>query len=370
MFTNYREGILSYIAAIRRYYNLTSSYAPDEAFGQLLKKAKPAQIILTLIDGMGSRLIKRKLPPDSFLLSHLYTETETVFPPTTTAATTAILNGKAPNENAWLGWSQYLKEDDDIIVPFLNKGYYSHRQYPQDHFQTIIPVTTTIGELEAKGIKCDEIYPAFRENGCVTIAEFGARIAAVSQAQTARYVYAYWNNYDAIMHKEGVDAPKADLHLALIDAVLAKAAAELDPRTLLVIIADHGMINVEEEINLYDSKYEQYLRLPPSLEPRATAFFIKNECLTAFEAAFKAEYADDFILLSKEQVLKAGIFGIKANHPRFSEFIGDYLAIAKNFKHFIYTAETKHFAFKGHHAGAHIDERMIPLIIYQKGLTL
>ena len=66
------------------------------------------QIVVLLIDGMGSRLLETKLEKDSFLRTHQLKEVTTVYPSTTSAATTSVLSGKSPAENGWIGWHQYF----------------------------------------------------------------------------------------------------------------------------------------------------------------------------------------------------------------------------------------------------------------------
>ena len=366
MFTNYDEGILTYIAAIRNYLGLDSSFSANERFARLLNDKKPEQIIVALIDGMGSRLLERKLDENAFLRKHMLTEVETVFPTTTTAATTSICNGKAPNENAWLGWTHYVKEVDDFIIPFFGKGFYNHKDYGEEYFYDLIKKTTTVDELNAKGIKASEIYPAFKENGARTIEEFGKRIVAASKSKEDRYIYAYWDAYDTLMHKNGVDNLECDNYLKTINDVFEDVSKRLDKGTMLVVVADHGLVDIDEEINLRYAKINDYLKRPIACEPRATMFYVLDDKFEEFEKEFKETYADDFILLSHDQVLKTKTFGPYESHPRFEEFVGDYLAIAKGYKHFVYSEDKNYSRFKASHAGCLMDERMIPFIVYQR----
>ncbi|MBO4359047.1 MAG: hypothetical protein J5796_04520, partial [Erysipelotrichaceae bacterium] len=166
MIVDYEGSILKYVSAIRGYYGLDSSYGPDLKLKALLEEKRPEKIFLILIDAMGSNLISRKLPEDSFLRRNMTWTTTTVFPTTTTAATVSIQNGKSPSENGWLGWSQYLKEANDIIVPFLSKAYYGGKPYEPGIFSKYVPVTNTVTELKEKGISARILNPSFDPDGC------------------------------------------------------------------------------------------------------------------------------------------------------------------------------------------------------------
>ena len=364
MFVNYDECILNYIASIRDYYGLDSSYAKREDFSNYLKSLDINKIFLVLIDGMGSRLIERKLDENSFLRRNLFHETSTVFPSTTTAATTSILNGKSPNENAWLGWTQYFKEKDDIIIPFLGKGL--KNDYDENIVKELVEVDDMIHELNQKGIKAHEIYPAFRENGCKDFNEVCSRMIDESFNNQDPFTYVYWDAYDSKMHKLGVNNEESDNYLKEINDLLEDASNKLNEKTLMIIIADHGQVDIEKEINIYETSLNKYLIRPTTIEPRATAFFVKEEYKELFAKEFKESYADEFILLSHDEVIKTHLFGNHENHPKFEGFIGDFLAIAKDHTHFVYNDKPKDFKFKGSHAGCHIDELMIPVITYYK----
>ena len=364
MFVNYDESILNYIASIREYYGLESSYAPKDDFSKYLNDIQPERIYLLLIDGMGSRLIQRKLKEDSFIRRHQIAETFTVFPPTTTAATTSILNGKAPNENAWIGWTQYVKEVDDIVVPFYGSSYYGDKKYGKEFFYNTIEVSDIMSELNAKGIKASEIYPAFRKNGAKDFEELMTKMVKATNESDDKFIYLYWDKYDSLMHDNGVTSSVSDDYLNHMNSLLEKSVKELKSNTLLIVVADHGQVDIEEEINIYDTNLSEYLIRPVTCEPRATVFYVKEEYKDIFAHEFKKQFSDGFILLSHEQVLDTHLFGDRENHPRFEEMIGDYIAIAKKHKHLVYQEKPKDKKFKGGHAGCHLDELMIPFIIY------
>lgn len=366
MIIDYDESILRYVASIRKYYGLDSSFQTSECFDDVLNQRKPKRIFLLLIDGLGYNLLERKLPKDSFLRRNIFFKTTTVFPPTTTAATTSIQNGKAPNENAWLSWTQYFKEVDDIVIPFLGTGFYNDKKYGSNFAYNSIPVETTVEELNKRNYKARILFPSFKEDGCETFKEMCDRLVDYSNNKEYDYIYSYWDGYDTVMHLNGPSSKVADEYLEELNSNLECLARDLGEDTMLVVTADHGQIDVEETINLYP-KYIKYLSKKPSLEFRTTGFYIKEDLKGEFERVFKEEFEKDFILLTHNQVLQTELFGTRDNHPRFEEFIGDYLAIAKTKKSFKYQEfDNKEPDLKGQHAGMLEDEILIPVIAFIK----
>ena len=365
MIVYYDESILSYIASIRRYFGLSSSYDANRKFSEILNTKKPKKIFLLLVDGMGANLINSKLSEDSFLRRNMVFKTTTVFPSTTTAATTSVRNGKAPCENAWLGWMQYVKEVDDIVIPFYGSGFYSNNSYGKNLMYKVAPVTFIEDELNRIGISSRILFPSFEEDGCEDFDTMCNRLIEYSHNDEYEFIYAYWDKYDSYMHEHGPSSRIANAYLSHINYEIENVANNLDEDTMLVVIADHGQIDVKEEYNICGSKYDKYLSRKPALEPRAMTFYIKEGMQEEFAKEFKNEFEDRFILLTHKQVLETHLFGDRENHPRFEEFVGDFIAIGKANTTLAYKEEPIP-AFKGQHAGMCDDEIYVPVIIYQK----
>ena len=69
---------------------------------QFLDK-KYKNIVVLLLDGLGTSVLESNAKEDGFLRRHFISSINTVFPPTTVAATTSIISGMQPIEHAWLG---------------------------------------------------------------------------------------------------------------------------------------------------------------------------------------------------------------------------------------------------------------------------
>ena len=360
MLINYSDGILSYIASIRNYFGLDSSYESNVSLDNLINTKKPKKIFLFLIDGMGANLIEKKLDKDAFLRKHMLYKTKTVFPATTTAATTSIRNGKAPNENAWLGWMQYIKEENDYIIPFKGVGYYNCKEYGPSYYSDLVPVTFTEDEL---GSKAKIVFPSFIEGGYEDIDSEVNELIRCSNYEDYKYIYAYWDKYDTYMHEYGPSDKICDSYLLHINYELERLANNLNEDTMLVIVADHGQVDINRYYDFRGSQFVKMFAKLPSLETRAQMFYIKDEYKEEFESLFKKTFEKEYILLNKKEIFESKIFGDMINHPKFEDYIGDYLAIAISDMAFV--SVDKEY-IKGHHAGLCDDETTIPVIVYYK----
>ena len=64
-------------------------------------------IVVLLLDGMGSVLLEKLLNENGPFRSHLAGTYKSVFLSTTVAATTSAMSGLQPCEHSWLGWDCY-----------------------------------------------------------------------------------------------------------------------------------------------------------------------------------------------------------------------------------------------------------------------
>jgi len=366
MIVYYDESILSYVASIRTYLGLSSSYSSNQKLLDILNKKNPKKVFLILIDGMGANLINSKLEEDTFLRKNMLFKTTTVFPPTTTAATTSILNGKAPCENGWLGWIQYFKEVKDFVIPFYGKSFYNKNVFGQDFAYKAVPKKEIIEELNNKGIRATSVFPKFRDKENTSFKKFCRKIADLSNNSDYNFAYCYWDKYDSMMHKRGPSSKICNMYLKWINHYLDWLSKNISDDTMMIVVADHGQIDVTKPINLRNTRYNKMLDRLPSLEPRAAALYIKDKYKEEFGREFKEEYEDDLVLLSKKEVIDLKLFGDRPNHPRFEEFIGDYLAICKKGTVIYSGPKDGKFKQKGMHAGMEEDELMVPVIVYQK----
>src|SRR3989339_424711 len=97
----------------------------------------------------------------------------------------------------------------------------------------------------------------------------------------------------------------------------------------------------------------------PSMEPRATNFFIKPFFKKAFKKHFNRMYGKHFMLLSKKELLNSKLLGTGFTHPLIHDFLGDFIGIAIDSYMFKLGSHNK---FLAHHAGLTKGEMEVPLV--------
>lgn len=291
---------------------------------------------------------------------------------------TAYYSGLSPNEHGWLGWSLFFKEFNGCIDTFTNEDSFSKvKCYNRHAAYTLMPYKTIFQMIdEADGsVRSYAVIPEvinLPEDPNVNVRvkkveQIFESIRDITKKPGRKFVMSYWDEPDSTMHEQGCYAADVKAFMKLLDILLQRTYKELDD-TLVIISADHGQINVAEEIYLDTiPEIDECLIMPPSMEPRAASLFVKHGMEKLFEERFHEYFNNDFILFPKEIVLDSGILGKGNSHKKVSDFIGNYLACGISNKLLRYRTITseKQIHFKGHHAGLTEEEMIVPLIVLE-----
>ncbi len=334
-----------------------------------LSKKNYRNIILLIYDGMGSSILNKYLSKEEFLQKHKQRDISSIFPATTVAATTSILTGLEPAEHGWLGWDMYFEDDDETISVFRNTikdterpAKHKVKERPDMVYKTIIDRINEQTKNQAY-----IVWPFDKEKPCNTLDEINSRIIDICKSKNEanknkKFIYAYYDNPDKIMHQEGFNSINVKNEMIKINQKTEELYKQLPPESLLIITADHGHIECTYETISENKDVYNMLARTTALEPRACVIKLKSNInKETFEKKFKETYKDKFKLYSKEEVIQNKLFGKKIKHSRVEENIGDYIAVATKDACLRYDEKGK--TFKTYHAGITKDEMEIPLIM-------
>ena len=365
MYPNYEHSILNVTATILKHYHVLTLYKSLVVLEKELEKDYK-HIVLMLLDGMGINILNQHLKTDDFLRNHVKDVITSVFPPTTVAATNAVLSGLPPYSTAYLGWVQYFKKEKTNCVVFLNTDYYDKsRKFDFILRDAYLSYPTIYSQIKEKNpeMKTYELFPSFRANGFETFPRQVSYAIELTKRNENSFTYVYWTDPDLTEHTEGINGNKTIRVLRELNTQVEYFANQMSGDTILIVIADHGLTDVKG-INLYEDKdLLGLLKRMPSMEPRASNFFVKKGQLRNFKKMFNDKYGSYFKLLSKKELLESKLLGFGIEHPLLNEFLGDYLAISTSEYMFKMNNDK---SFIAHHAGLTQAEMEVPLIIYHK----
>lgn len=364
---NYQQGLVNLSNSILKHYGLTTHHSTLSELDDVLATHSYQTICLLVLDGMGMDMLEHNLPENSFLRSHIKMPISSVYPPTTTAATTSIYSGLTPQEHGYAGWQCYFKEYDCCVELFRNLDYYTQEKLSGSVIDDFLSYEKLFEQVEKSGTA--KGYGIAQPWGNFEIKDFDDicnHISELSHKKEKKFILSYWRQPDSVMHKTGCYSQETKETISSLNDKLEKMAKKLED-TLLIVTADHGLLDIAKSVNLNEIKeIDNCLRLPPAVEPRTTVFYLKPECEETFIKEFNRHFGDEYLLMSSAEYMKEGYLGEGQEHPKLREFLGDYVALAVGDT--IIQYQTKNGVepenFKGHHAGLSAKEMLVPLIIY------
>lgn len=316
-------------------------------------------VVLFLLDGMGVKILEKHLKEDGAFRSHLAGTTQSVFLSTTVAATVSAITGLHPCEHSWLGWDCYYPSIDRNVTVFLNVIQGTDCPAADYHVaNSVTPYESVVDKLNKAGHQAYDAmpfappFPGDAEAIC-------ERIKRLCRKDGKKYIYAYWNQPDGLLHRYGCESEIVTQELTYLEEMITAMASELED-TLLIVTADHGHIDTDVVyLKDYPALWECLERCP-SLEPRVLNLFVKEERKEFFVKEFNKEFGEKFLLMPMEDVIAKNLMGTGKNHEQFRQMLGNYLAIATGDLTILFTEEE----FKSMHGSITEDEMLIPLIIF------
>ena len=387
-YPDYNNALVNLSNSILKHYNLKTHHPTLQIVDEALAK-NYKNVVLLILDGLGTNIMQQHLEADAFLHKHKVKDITSVFPATTTAATTSLLTGMAPVEHGWLGWDLYFKSVDKTVTVFLNtiKGKAGKQAANYHLAQTELPITTIIDQINKTKVASgywispfagDVLAAAVKPDNkkFINLVNYDLNnldllfkeIKNLCMTAEQKFIYAYSLEPDSLMHQLGTKDQRVTTIINYLDKKIAELSNQLDD-TLLIITADHGHITAGEYFFLSDYPHiRKMLMKTTSIEPRCVNFFIKKDLHVDFAVEFKKNFGDYFTLYPKQEVTDNQLFGSGVPHKKFASFLGDYLAVATSDKSI--KDQRVESTLKGTHAGVLADETIVGLMMVElpKGL--
>jgi hypothetical protein len=365
---DYNRSIVNIPASLLTYYGLNTIHASLHELKEALKQDYD-HVTLVVLDGFGMNLINR-LDETSFLRRNTVASLTSTFPSTTVAATTALLTGETPYESGHIGWFQYVKPFGIHYTVFMQEDYYFPSRAIPDNLKarfTRESIFTKIGN-KRDDIHTKEFFPfPVNDKGFKTLGAGLKELQDFQESKPKTLSYVYSIDPDITEHVNGTMSDKTFKVITDLNDALESYMKTAPKNTLVIVTADHGLTDVKPIKIFDDLDFVSTFKAYPAIEPRATAFFIKDDEKANFETMFEAKFGSYFELFTKEQFMQSGFLGFGKKHQLVDESMGDYMAIAKDHYYFELSDHKKHVA---HHAGLSQEEMEVPLILLKKDDTL
>lgn len=323
---------------------LTSSAAVlgVPGFTNTLDLPAARRVCVVMVDGLGWSLLKQRAGHAPFLRSFLPSARvlTAAFPTTTSASLASLGTGLPPGQHGMVGY--------DVLDPAQDKVVNMLGNWDPNVDPRIWQPCPTVLERAAEHIPVATVsLPRFEHSAMTDAALRGgafigatgvhARVSAAAEAlakSPGMLMYLYWNELDKAGHKHGAQSAQWGFALEELDSALKLLAKRLPADTLLLLTADHGMVDVAAE-NRFD------FSLDPALvagvrhtagEPRMVHLYLEPDAgerhRESLTAAWREAYGRKAWILGRDEAVAAGYFGATVR-PEVLPRIGDLLVLPR-----------------------------------------
>lgn len=330
------------------------------------------RVCVVLVDGLGLLPLRERAGHAAFLRGRLPDTLQlTCGYPSTTAASMGLLGtGQGAGLTGMAGYTVRNPRTGGLANLVTWEGADDPELWQRE------PSVT--GLLSDAGVRVTSVGPAlFRGSGLTRAALAGGTYvsaeplaeradAALAALRTPGLVYLYWGDVDKVGHHEGWRSVAWGDALSELDRELARLARAMPADTVLLVTADHGMVDMDLA-QVVDVAAEPALREGVALvagEPRAAYVHVAPEADRAAVAArWRERLAGAALVLTREEAVDAGWFGPVA--PHVLPILGD-LVVASLGVGGVGDSRTQtpaSLALRGMHGSLTPGEMHVPLVV-------
>ncbi|PPB50182.1 alkaline phosphatase family protein [Arthrobacter pityocampae] len=351
-----------------------------DGFTNALGLPASRRIAVVMVDGLGMALLRRYAAHAPFLRESLASARilSSAFPSTTAASLASLGTGLAPGQHGMVGYD-VLDPAQDTVVNMLGRWDAAVDPLLWQPHPTVFERVS--GQLPVVTVS----HPRFEDSPMTRAALRGGAFAGAGTIHTqidtaARHLaaaprmlmYFYVNDLDKAGHRWGVESPHWLRALEDLDAALKLLARRVPPDTLLLLTADHGMVDIPASQRIDYSGHPDLLEgvAHTGGEPRMLHLYLAPdlpaEDRDALALRWHEAYGSRAWILTRDEAVAGGYFGPVRDEvlPR----IGDLLVLAREGIALIDGRRVQPTAFEmvGQHGSLTRAERDIPLIVLAK----
>ena len=247
-----------------------------------------------------------------------------------------------------------------------------------DVYKTVINYESIFRQIEkaSPDVKAYEIEPDYAERRATrsvnanNLDELIMNIKDLCTMPDRKFILAYSDNPDGLLHKYGVTSEEAKNFIIDAENKIREMCEAFDENTILIVSADHGHKDIDKSYTLLDyPEIQECLIMPPSLESRVLSFWVKEDMKQIFEERFNNIFQNEFWLMTKSEFLdKYHMLGYGDKHYKIDDFIGNYVALSvagSMIRIETFLAEGKPVK-KSTHCGLSKEEMEVPVFVMRK----
>ncbi len=182
------------------------------------------------------------------------------------------------------------------------------------------------------------------------------------------FLCVYYAGFDTLEHSYGPYSEEASAELQFIESLLKgqlieKLSAEAKQKTMLLVTADHGVVEASQSHFLNDQRIVDHFLFPPTGDMRAAYFFPKYGQEGKLKEILEGSL-QGFSIIPSTDLIELGAFGRVKDQNRLQTVVGTLTALSrsKNVVLYPYYPGERLQSVYGAHGGMTMEEMLVPLI--------
>nr|WP_231706287.1 nucleotide pyrophosphatase/phosphodiesterase family protein [Arthrobacter sp. zg-Y40] len=311
-------------------------------YENLLKLPAARRVCVVMVDGLGLSLLKKRGGHAPFLKGFL-PKARTLsasFPTTTVASLASLGTGLPPGRHGLVGYD-VLDPGQDKVVNMLGSWDAGVDPLQWQPYPTVL-------EKAAEHVSVATVsLPRFADSALTRAALRGgtfipatgvhARVSAAVDALAGAdrmLMYLYWNELDKAGHRYGAASSEWGNQLEELDSALKRLVARVPAGTLVVLTADHGMVDVPVSQRFDFSAQPELVDgvRHTAGEPRMVHLYLEPDAAEGTQDRLKTAWQDAYgtraWIFTRDEAVRAGYFGPEVDESVLPR-IGDLMVAAR-----------------------------------------
>jgi predicted AlkP superfamily pyrophosphatase or phosphodiesterase len=343
---------------------VSAMLGPDEPPAWLPGEAVGAsRSVLLVLDGVGWEQLRARPHVAPNLCAMAGGPIDSVCPTTTATALTSITTGLTPGEHGVVGYRMAVDSDVLNVLRWTVDGRDVRDSIPPEklqHHEPFLserPAIVTRAEFQTSGFTRAHLE-GIRFNGFRVLSTMVTEIVRLLREHEP-FVYAYYDGLDKVSHEYGL-GEHYDAELAALDQLVANLGRLLPPDTALVVTADHGQVEVGDNVVHLHPDLVPHLAMQ-SGEGRFRWLHARPGRSGDLLEAARARHGDTGWVVSRDQVIDEGWFGpVVTEAARAS--LGDVALVARDDVAYFDAKDTGPYVLVGRHGSMTSAEVLVPLL--------
>ncbi len=323
------------------------------------------QVVLLVLDGLGWEQLRERSHLAPTLSGLVGGPVTSVAPSTTATALTSIATGLTPGVHGVVGYRVAVDHDVLNVLRWTTPQLGDARKrlspaefQPHPSFLAQRPRIVTKAEFATSGFSgahlCDVRFRGYRTNA-VLLLELRK---ALEDGEP--FVYAYYDGIDKVSHEYGL-REHFDAEVAYADRMVADILSFLPPDAALVITADHGQVDVGDNVLALHPEVLAHVSFQ-SGEGRFRWLHARPGRVGALAEAVEAHHGDTGWVRTRDETIDEGWWGPRVTDAARSR-LGDVALVAREAVSYIDEADTGPYELVGRHGSLTAAEMLVPLLV-------